>query len=955
MKYVILFLTIFFTWPLQAQQPVFVFYPPENYPPVAGRVYDLYSNGHDFIWMATGNGLLRFDGLQFAPVSLPEDITPTALAQDSSGLLWIAGNQKLYSLDPSTGRFKSFDAGTLHHAVNSIFSDNGALWMATAGGGILIKTADRFIRINSSSGLSDDYVYCFEKDKEGNIWAGTDQGITIMSARQPYRVLKKISINEGLPDAIVRRIKLADDSTIWIGMQQAGIACINTLFKVHHVTPSWNSGEINDLVIDGTHVWAATQRAGMVLISNQDALPVSFSKTERQLFVNVSAAIKTADGFIWFTAEGRLYKTPGMKWTWLNNINGNAVNNVHSVFADSKNNLWFTPDNGLLVLTENHQLQRHLLPGISKHSDISCFYEDDCSNIWIGTLGNGLYRYDRRTSRIFKVRISPDKSEFQNIISISGRADTIWIATFGGVFKTTKNNCEEGTPLLNSEQNKAEQQVGRFYGYHVFIDSKGKTWMATDGNGLACYDKQKVKYFDVTPFSKENVVYSITEDKEGCLWLSIHQGGLLRFDGNQFRQFTVKDGLKSNDVRSVIHDGNGHLVLTYENGLDFFDTKTGFVYSPGKEFGFENINPDLNAVTLDYRGNIWIGTKNGIIRLAPDYRTENIRPGLIFFNAFIPGTSEFVLNGQSLKHNQNLISLMFYGFWHPAPEQLVYRYKLNNSENWIYTSDRQVVLSGLNPGRYEVVFQASHHPSFLFPAQNTFRFIILKPFWKTTWFQALLAVVVAVIILSVIRFRQSQMRKVELLEKEKTIYRYETLKSQVNPHFLFNSLNTLISVIETESREEASRFAQQLSDFFRSSLALREKDIISLREELAMAESFANIIAKRFGNSVEIITEISKTDLDKKILPMALQMLIENALKHNMATSENPLKIKIKTKDGYIFISNNIQPKKNPETSTGTGLQNIIKRYHHYGREDVEIINDGKMFTVKLPLLNGIR
>lgn len=86
---------------------------------------------------------------------------------------------------------------------------------------------------------------------------------------------------------------------------------------------------------------------------------------------------------------------------------------------------------------------------------------------------------------------------------------------------------------------------------------------------------------------------------------------------------------------------------------------------------------------------------------------------------------------------------------------------------------------------------------------------------------------------------------------------------------------------------------------------------------------------------------------------MALQMLIENALKHNAATNDQPLKINIRSEGGYIMVTNNINPKKNPEASTQTGLQNIINRYRHYGREDVEVINDGKMFTVKLPLLKS--
>lgn len=938
---------------LKAQQPVFIPYPSEKYPPASDNITSLFTNGHDFIWMAAGSSMLRFDGMNFESFLMNNSKNLTSIEQDSAGKLWVASDSNLFHFDRLKNQFSRESSRTFSHQVNDMLSDGERLWVATAGGGLYIKTKNQWEAITAANGLSDNYVYCLEKDKNGNIWAGTDQGISVISQRKPFRVLKKISEKEALPDLIVRRLKNSDDGRMWIGMQNSGIAVAEIRSGIRHVTPEWKYGEVNDIVIDNSDAWIATEKGGMVLVSDSDRPSVSFTQSESQSFNHITALAKTADGFLWFVSGGRLFKTAGMKWTWIKNLNTIKLKNIHTVFADSQNNLWFTPDSGLMILNADHSLHYYFLPGISKTTDITCFYEDNCQNVWIGTMGSGLYRFYKRTRQIQKIGVYQKDAEFQNILSLKGNNNTLWVATFGGVFKTSTGNCQDEKVQLTIEPIQTGQRIGNFYVYHVFVDSKGKTWFATDGNGLICYDDGKITPFEVSRFSKENVVYSIAEDKKGNLWFSVHEGGLIRFDGKQFRQFTMNDGLKSNAVQSVIHDGKNRLVLTYENGLDFFNTETGFIYGPGKEFGFENINPDLNAVSLDGGKNIWIGTSVGIIRLSSGYSVDSVRPYAMLCHAGIPGTTNFFANGESLRYSENLISLQFCGFWNGAPEQLLYRYKLNNSNAWINTADRQIVLSGLNPGKYEVVFQASHHPSFLFPAESTFQFTILKPFWKRTWFLALTAVMVAAFIFAFIRLRENQLRKLELLEKEKTIFQYETLKSQVNPHFLFNSLNTLISVIETESKEEAAQFAQQLSDFFRSSLSLREKDVISLKEETEMVQAFIQILVKRFGSRIKINSAIHRTDLEKKILPMSLQMLIENALKHNAATDEFPLQINIRTDGYYAYVSNNIRPKKNPETSTQTGLQNIINRYRHFGSEDVEVINDGKMFTVKLPLLNG--
>lgn len=192
--------------------------------------------------------------------------------------------------------------------------------------------------------------------------------------------------------------------------------------------------------------------------------------------------------------------------------------------------------------------------------------------------------------------------------------------------------------------------------------------------------------------------------------------------------------------------------------------------------------------------------------------------------------------------------------------------------------------------------------------------------------------------------------KSEKLEKENMQARFETLKSQVNPHFLFNSLNTLMTYID--ENEKASEFVQNLSDFFRSVLTTRDEEVVSLNEELEILEKYIFLQKSRFGNNLKVNFNIENKQKDKFFIPpLSLQMLIENAVKHNIISKDKPLFIDIFIEDTFISIKNNLQRKKS-STSTKVGLINIQNRYKYLTEKEVKIIETDNVFLVSVPLLN---
>lgn len=191
--------------------------------------------------------------------------------------------------------------------------------------------------------------------------------------------------------------------------------------------------------------------------------------------------------------------------------------------------------------------------------------------------------------------------------------------------------------------------------------------------------------------------------------------------------------------------------------------------------------------------------------------------------------------------------------------------------------------------------------------------------------------------------------KQEIVAKTETA-KFESLKSQLDPHFLFNSLNVLTSLIG-ENPNQAEKFTTKLSKVYRYVLEQRNKDLIPVMEEIKFANTYMELLGMRFEDAVKFDIPSSISNENFKIVPLSLQLLLENALKHNVVSSSKPLTVKIYEKGNYLIIENNINPKEAIGKGTRVGLRNIADRYGLISDKNVIIENDHKTFKVSIPLL----
>lgn len=204
--------------------------------------------------------------------------------------------------------------------------------------------------------------------------------------------------------------------------------------------------------------------------------------------------------------------------------------------------------------------------------------------------------------------------------------------------------------------------------------------------------------------------------------------------------------------------------------------------------------------------------------------------------------------------------------------------------------------------------------------------------------------------LTTFRISKEREKEVQELKEENRQAEIQALKEQISPHFLFNTFNSLSALIRTDKKNESLEFIQSLSEVYRYILESQHKNLVSISEELKFLKAYTYLLQKRFEHNLVVNILIDEKKIQDSIPPLALQILVENAVKHNKLTNKVPLKIKIERTANFIEVQNNYNPKVVAE-SNGIGLINLAKRFHLISNQEIKINKDDKIFFVTIPII----
>jgi len=894
-------------------------------------IYTIWEDKYGFIWVGTYEGLCRFDRstekfTRYKPDEKAKFSDPniSSINEDSDGMIWAGSFEGgLCRFDRQKGIFlpERFEI----MGVNCIYRDRaGILWVGNPTGLHKIKlTAKKagkpaevsFDNYQNEAGnpnsLSSNNVRSVFEDHEGIMWLATDNGLNSFDKKTGLfkrylhdpKNIHSISTNN-LAEWLGTFMQEDQEANLWIGTAKGlnKLSRDRQTFTVYLHNPEDASSLSSDVVIS-LHIdsagilYAAT---GEGKLNKVNLNPKSFGLRRHDpdninsLSSNaVTTMLEDSSGIIWIGTYGGGLNRWNKKTNQFTHFRHNPSNpatlksdTILAILKDQHGHIWVCNGDVLSKLNNQNGVFIHYYSNVNNHKDkhsrfIYSITEDREGFIWLGT-GYGLKRFDEKKGKF-------QKHYYYNAADTSGISD--YTATT------------------------------------VFADSKDNIWVGYGSHATDRYNKEsdRFKHYkhdsnDSTRISS-NLVKSFFEDSKGNLWLGTLSGGVCYFDyqKEKFTIFTEKHGLPANNVYSVLTDNQGQLWLGTSNGLSRFDPVTkkfsNYDYKDGLQSNVfvagEGTDMSKGACLKGSDGTLYFGGNNGFNFFDPQQLKPNsqIAPVVVtqfkLFDKLIKGANEskkIILN-----YDQNYFSFEFasLSFYNPSKNQ--YAYKLEGADNdWVYSGSRRYAgYTNIDPGTYTFKVQGTNNDGVWNEKGTYITIIINPPWWRTWWAYGVYALLIITGIWLIVSYRSKYLRrelertkkeqqlsemrqKTAELQKQATELEMQALRAQMNPHFIFNSLNSINRFILQNNKTQASEYLTKFSKLVRLILQNSQASLITLESELESLELYLDLEALRFEQHFDYRISVPR-DLDIDVLkvpPLIIQPYAENAIWHGLMHKE---------------------------------------------------------------------
>ncbi len=915
------------------------------------KVLMLAQDSSGYLWLGTDNGILKFDGVDYQTIPLPDslkNVHTSALLINQNEVIVGFENGSVVRINKRT-LVPTWIQTITDVAITTLIQENETIWAGTEGRGIRRIRTNEVDSYTTTDGLADNYVHAFEI-AQNKLAIGTDLGLTIAEMSNNSFICKNFDTSNGLCDNLILSLKKFGNDNVLMGMQNGSLCSINLVTNLLTDFPNLNSlalSPIQNVLLIEDEILVTTERDGAFIVNwdpEHQVQQFHLQSEEQVPQIPLDCIIDYEGNLILAFGENTL-TIADFRMQFIRDHDGQAFSDAQCLISDQQGNLWFANSEGIFKHAgefANDQIIEKYYAAPKKLSKIITLCEAPDNQIWFGTFGSGLGCINTKTKKV-KLYTEEDGLINNNVLSITIQDGTLWMATLGGACSMRMIN---NIPFFETYDSKSK--LGSNFIYTVFADKKGNIWFGTDGNGLVKFHNYNfTSILSSFPDAGKSIV-SITEDEHGNLWFTSTDKGLQWTNGRELHNITLNTDREKVDVFAIHNVPNGNIIALTSLGIavvNHHTQKTTFIRP-----GFEIKVNYLNVIARDIRGRMWLGTEEALIRFRDFNNDKKIRPRPYLETVDVMlqpiDTSQHLF-----EYYQNHFTFKLASIWLQDPEAIVFQYKLQGYDvDWVTTRDHAAIFSKLVPGKYTFLVKSSANGEWSDALIQSYSFTILRPYWQETWFYVIIISIVILLTWLLLRLRLNGIRKKEILAREKVQSQFDTLRNQVNPHFLFNSFNTLISII-SNNQDAAIGYVEKLSDYFRIVLEQRDKDVITVKEELELVNSYLFLQKQRFGDNLRIEIFTSEIVLKSLIPPLTLQLLVENAIKHNVISRSRPLSIIIKGDELNITVSNNIQEKITKEASTGIGLENIRHRYRILFEQEIKIWFDAEEFVVYLPLI----
>lgn len=875
------------------------------------QVYALFQDSRGIIWMGTrGGGLSAFDGVRFKNYTSADGLKDNfilSILETPDKQLWIGSNTGLSKFDGRKFQTVAFTKIGNPAVECMVFSKKMGLLIGTSRG-LYVKNGVNFIPILNDAAELKSGITDLHEDDFGNIWIACPAGLS----RYNGKSYKSWNVNSGLLGNNIRNITTDNENRTWIGFygESIGILKGDSIIKFP-INLSPGDGIIHTLLRDREgKIWIGTQNDGLGCWNPTDESFRFYSERDGLANNHVRSIIEDNCGNIWVgTSGGGVSKFSGQDFIHYNQKSGLSGRNVYAIAEDTSGFIWFsTSAGGISILDGNIIKDISNIEGLPKVK-VKKLFIDRLGRLWIGTEGQGLFIKDGEAISRFGLFNGLRGDWIRDIIQDD--AGNIWVAKAGGGI-TCMIESRKGQfnfKHFDSKNGLPDDRINQL----LLLDSR--IWFATSNAGIGFIESDSVINFNLSDGLSSLKIRSLSSGRSNDLWIGTADKGLhhAEFNGSKwkFKSINTQNGLSSDNIYLLQMDPKGQLWVGSEKGLDRLTFSLDGLVQEIRHFssneGFVGVETSQNACLSDSRGRLWFGTINGLTCCNPLSTRKNVHPPLLRFTnlniSYQPinlTPYAYLLDGWNnplkqiiLPYNKNQISFEFQGINHSNPEQVKYQWKLEGLEdNWSPADFRNnITYSSLAPGNYTFLVKACNEDGvWSKPLQLSLK--INSPIWREWWF--IFTGIVFFILIFWLYFR-SRIKRIkrksfeaqQKLKTESDLLKLEqkALQLQMNPHFIFNALNSVQSLIGSEDEKTARFQLSRFSRLMRQILESSREELIPLQLEMNILENYLNLENFIHGNQFKFEFHIEGNYQPEEVLIPAMMVhpFVENAVLHGLS------------------------------------------------------------------------
>ena len=920
------------------------------------------SDQRGYLWFGTqGGGLSRYDGISFENTS-----TKDGLSSNFINALQVEGDNILVATRKGVCllRGKNIEAsyGSEHNVLSLEKIEKDQFYLGTDQGlyGLNILE-DSIYRIQFAEQLKNKRINAILKDGT-SVFFATNKGLYIYKNKNFHK-------HPGLEELHLEDIKcIAKDRSgmIWVGIYQFGVLGLKPMnYQIEKKFDQAMIYQPQDIFIDAQNkMWIGTQNRGVSTYNLKTKTWQSLDQSSGLSHNNIRSVGTDMNQNIWLASSGGgVNKYLGQDFVHYHQANGLSGDRVYALAIDKDDQKWLSISTSGISTLKNNDLNNYV-DGGSLSSKCNHILVDQENRKWFSTSGSGLVAHQDQSFRA----ITENQGLPGNWIkcSIQDTLGNIWAASFASGIARISHPLTDTMKVKLFGLNKGLKDL---FVNCFASDEEGRIWYGTQRGGLGIIQQDTIMSFGPASKIPNTEIRSISFDKKGRVYIATADQGIFYSsmkDKFEFQAIQKNNLLKSFNIYSLVFDDNGHLWAGSESGLDrIIFASSGAVLEIkhyGKSEGFLGIENCHNSAQKDKNGNLWFGTMNGLIKHTPGKTSEKtIVPNLHFEQIMLNYKSQNILYNEeeskntqlSLPYKNNQIAFAFKGIDVSSSSAMRYQYKLIPiQEEWSpLFKTNQLSFNALPAGNYNFLVRAVND-------RNSYSEVLSKKIkveqsiWKNMWLQLLLGLLILAAVFWLINLKISQIKKSEKrkrnslkIENEMLQLEQKALQLQMNPHFIFNALNGIQSLVATNQQDKAREQIQNFAQLMRKTLTNSKKQTIELSEEIDSLKKYIEV--ERFCQNESFVYEIDVEDgleiEDIEIPPMILQPFVENAIIHGLANKSGDRNLLLQFRKHKDILICEIK-----DNGIGRKAAEKLKTQHRPGHQSVALeVNRERLQNLK--------